>query len=307
MPIVRGEAAIDQELDLVYPPPFKKDSRDFSEKAFKVSLLFATTDGKGRSRPAEVAVVELDVAQFAVKGEAPAQRNNIPITLPARSAKSGRGSLATPSEGASLTASITATLTSIEVGCDDDESISSAMQRPSIMSQARGSVNLAAGGLATALSKDRDPYEQNLDGFNSDEEGSVAGLSETSSFGLSAANPSSFALGAVRDPYADPLTQAVQSAALDVSDAGAPSSSVAAAAAPSASRRGSVQPQAAASTALAQANSQLADLRQQLEEAKQAAGAAQALSPGRQGRACRRRSSRRAPARALPHSRRWPH
>ena len=107
------------------------------------------------------------------------------------------------------------------------------MQRPSIMSQARGSVNLAAGGLATALSKDRDPYEQNLDGFNSDEEGSVAGLSETSSFGLSAANPSSFALGAGRQTEAETQTQAEQTAALDVSDAGgAPSSSVAAVAAP---------------------------------------------------------------------------
>ena len=234
--IARGEASFEEEIEFVCTLyASRKGTREFSEKLFRVTFLLSPDPSK---RPLEIAVVDLDVAQFATRDPPVSRHPQQPIKLAARSPKAARGALASPADGADLSATIGATfLRDLEVD-PDDESISSV--NPSFMKH-RGGGGGAAPASGSIRPSTRDLYEQDLDGFDDDADG---GASETSSVAA----------------YADALNHQAQAAAI--------------VAATPPHQRGSVDLYPAQAAALAAANAQLADVRHQLDEAKAAAAAA---------------------------------
>ena len=252
--VSRGESSFEEELEFVCTLyASKKEAKSFSEKSFRVSVLLGPSSSK---RPSEVAFCDLNVAEYASKESNFERRLHESIKLSARTPKAARGALASETGGLDLKASITTTfLKDLEVG-DDDESISSINPQQQQQQQQQQRRSSAGGGGASSTSRHlsppesggvartRDLYEQDLAGFERD-------------IGLSGESDACSETSSVND-YADALALQHQAASMVAS-------------ASTAQEKGAIvdSMQPAAAAALAHANSQLADLRQQLEEAKQ--------------------------------------
>lgn len=232
----------------------KKSERPFSEKLFKLAILLVSD----RKRPAEVAVTEVDIAEYASVDQVTSARCDVSFDLKPQRGSQARGAFADAAVGARLSMTLESTYLKDLAVDPDEESISSVQPRTGKGALASAAASFGSRSLAAG---DHNP-EQDLRGFDD-------GRGEDSS-------DESSVQGAVYEPTI--YEAGGPAAGQPVGTAGEPITPSFDGGASTHSEDALARQFKAQAAALAAATGQLAELRAELGEARAAATAAASMA-----------------------------